>query len=105
MPGSGASRSPGQQGPSGGVSETEACRSCAATFRGCRLLVVPACVDSGVIVKKGRHRRFEEARNLKRAIEIVAEPCPECGAKPGEEHASWCMAMEDEEPDEEPEAE
>jgi len=42
-------------------------------------------------VKKGRHRRFEEARSLKRAIEVVPEPCPECGAEPDDEHASWCM--------------
>jgi hypothetical protein len=52
-------------------------------------------------VKKGRHRRFEEARALKRNsdLDITAifdpvdnEPCPECGAEPGAEHASWCMA-------------
>jgi len=41
-------------------------------------------------VKKGRHRRFEEARALKRAVEITVEPCPECGAMPGAEHKSWC---------------
>jgi len=41
-------------------------------------------------VKKGRHRRFEEARSLKRAVEVVAEPCPECGAGPEEDHATWC---------------
>ena len=52
-------------------------------------------------MKKGRHRRFEEARALKRNsdLDITAifdpvetEPCPECGAEPGAEHASWCMA-------------
>ena len=43
------------------------------------------------LVKKGRHRRFEEARSLKRAIEVTVEPCPECGADPEEEHASWCL--------------
>ncbi len=42
-------------------------------------------------MKKGRHRRFEEARSLKRAVEVVAEPCPECGAEPEDVHASWCM--------------
>ena len=52
-------------------------------------------------VKKGRHRRFEEARALKRSdgdLDIDAifeersnEPCPECGAEPGAEHASWCL--------------
>jgi hypothetical protein len=51
------------------------------------------------LVKKGRHRRFEEARSLKRAIEVTAEPCPECGADPEEEHASWCL-YESEELDE-----
>ncbi|MEZ5142790.1 MAG: hypothetical protein R2726_09770 [Acidimicrobiales bacterium] len=51
-------------------------------------------------MKKGRHRRFEEARALKRSndLDIDAifeersdEPCPECGADPGAEHASWCL--------------
>ena len=50
-------------------------------------------------MKKGRHRRFEEARSLKRAIEVTVEPCPECGADPDEEHASWCL-YESEELDE-----
>lgn len=48
-------------------------------------------------MKKGRHRRFEEARALKRSTETIVEPCAECGAEPGGEHASWCLAMEDEE--------
>jgi hypothetical protein len=51
-------------------------------------------------VKKGRHRRFEEARALKRSSEPTFEdlldradeqPCPECGADPGHDHASWCL--------------
>ena len=46
-------------------------------------------------VKKGRHRRFEEARALKRLTEEDVEPCAECGAEPGADHAAWCMAMED----------
>jgi hypothetical protein len=46
-------------------------------------------------VKKGRHRRFEEARALKRTVEVVVEPCAECGAAPDAEHASWCLATED----------
>ena len=50
-------------------------------------------------MKKGRHRRFEEARSLKRAVEVTVEPCPECGADPEEEHASWCL-YESEELDE-----
>lgn len=48
-------------------------------------------------MKKGRHRRFEEARALKRTTEITDEPCAECGAVPGADHASWCLAEEDEE--------
>jgi recombinational DNA repair protein RecR len=54
-------------------------------------------------VKKGRHRRFEEARDLKRAVKTVeteVEPCAECGAEPGNEHASWCLAMEDDDDEE-----
>jgi hypothetical protein len=46
------------------------------------------------LVKKGRHRRFEEARSLKRSVATVSEPCAECGADPEDEHASWCMAPE-----------
>jgi hypothetical protein len=48
-------------------------------------------------VKKGRHRRFEEARALKRSNEPLVTGCAECGALPGDEHKSWCLAMEDEE--------
>jgi hypothetical protein len=58
-------------------------------------------------VKKGRHRRFEEARALKRSgdldVESILEdaprePCPECGAAPGTSHQSWCLhdELEDE---------
>ena len=51
-------------------------------------------------MKKGRHRRFEEARALKRSSDIDIEavftvpkgPCDECGAEPEDSHASWCMA-------------
>jgi hypothetical protein len=50
-------------------------------------------------VKKGRHRRFEEARVLKRTNEVELEPCPECGAGPETEHASWCLATEELEED------
>ena len=45
-------------------------------------------------MKKGRHRRFEEARSLKRST-ATAERCPECGAEPEDVHASWCLAEED----------
>ncbi len=52
-------------------------------------------------MKKGRHRRFEEARALKRLeSDDHVEPCAECGAEPGADHASWCRAMEDLEEDE-----
>lgn len=47
-------------------------------------------------MKKGRHRRFEEARSLKRSIEVTAEPCPECGADPEDDHAEWCLYESDE---------
>ena len=52
-------------------------------------------------VKKGRHRRYEEARALKRTSDDLdqlletpdAEPCPECGVIPGlQRPPSWCMA-------------
>lgn len=46
-------------------------------------------------MKKGRHRRFEEARSLKRASGSEARSCPECGAEPDDSHASWCLAEED----------
>ena len=48
-------------------------------------------------MKKGRHRRFEEARALKRTNEVLVEPCAECGAAPESPHASWCLATEDDE--------
>jgi hypothetical protein len=44
-------------------------------------------------VKKGRHRRFEEARALKRLSDApIVEPCDECGARADESCASWCLA-------------
>lgn len=53
------------------------------------------------VVKKGRHRRYEEARAVKHTTAPLqlddvgfvpqVEPCPECEAPPGEPHASWCM--------------
>lgn len=56
-------------------------------------------------MKKGRHRRFEEARALKRNSDLDlaaifdpadAEPCPECASEPGAAHASWCLFEADE---------
>ncbi|MCY3786209.1 MAG: hypothetical protein OXG47_05725 [bacterium] len=48
-------------------------------------------------MKKGRHRRYEEARALKRTsdsfdelFEDDEEPCPECAALPGHDHRAWC---------------
>lgn len=46
-------------------------------------------------MKKGRHRRFEEARSLKRSVATAGGRCPECGAEPEDRHASWCLATED----------
>jgi hypothetical protein len=46
-------------------------------------------------VKKGRHRRFEEARSLKRSSTESSGRCVECGAEADDVHASWCMAEED----------
>ncbi len=46
-------------------------------------------------MKKGRHRRFEEARSLKRSVATASRRCPECGAEPEDQHASWCLATED----------
>jgi hypothetical protein len=57
-------------------------------------------------MKKGRHRRFEEARNLKRSFDSEFETetdilgdnkCDECGAPFGEIHADWCLAETPEE--------
>lgn len=48
------------------------------------------------LVKKGRHRRFEEARSLKRSVAPDNRRCPECNAEPEDTHATWCMATEDE---------
>ena len=46
-------------------------------------------------MKKGRHRRFEEARSLKRSVATANRRCPECGAEPEDQHASWCLVTED----------
>ncbi len=44
-------------------------------------------------VKKGRHRRFEEARALKRIqTDYGIAPCEECGAGSEDKCASWCLA-------------
>ena len=57
-------------------------------------------------MKKGRHRRFEEARALKHTNDLDidaildkrdSEPCPECGSLPGHDHASWCLREEENE--------
>jgi hypothetical protein len=58
-----------------------------------------------LLVKKGRHRRFEEARALKQVSlgerPVSTEPCPECSAEPGADHASWCLYTEEEGTDDE----
>ena len=62
-------------------------------------------------MKKGRHRRFEEARAQKRrgltelGEPAATEPCPECAAEPGAEHASWCLYTESDDEDDEDEEE
>jgi hypothetical protein len=54
-------------------------------------------------VKKGRHRRFEEARALKRiTLQPSATPCDECGASAEAPCASWCLARVPEDDFEEP---
>ena len=40
---------------------------------------------------------ISKVSGIKRTTEVVIEPCPECGAAPGADHASWCLAEEDEE--------
>ena len=52
-----------------------------------------------VVMKKGRHRRYEEARALKQQNDQLDElfveneaPCAECEALPGQDHKEWCLA-------------
>ena len=61
-------------------------------------------------MKKGRHRRFEEARALKHIPQDLTldgdfaprtEPCPECDAPPSAPHATWCLHEEGDELDDE----
>jgi len=49
-------------------------------------------------MKKGRHRRYEEARALKQTndsledlFEDNEDPCLECDALPGQDHKDWCL--------------
>lgn len=49
-------------------------------------------------MKKGRHRRYVEARDLKHTNDEFDEwfgenesPCPECEALPGQDHKFWCL--------------
>jgi len=48
-------------------------------------------------VKKGRHRRYEEARRAKRGVPVGLLRCEECGGDAVHGHASWCRAEVDEE--------
>jgi hypothetical protein len=58
-------------------------------------LATPRFGSEEFVVKKGRHRRYEEARGLKRSFGAEAAACAECGAEPEDVHASWCLAEED----------
>ena len=50
-------------------------------------------------MKKGRHRRYVEARELKHTNDEFdtwfggenEQPCEECEALPGQDHKFWCM--------------
>lgn len=49
-------------------------------------------------MKKGRHRRYVEARELKHQNDALddlfsenEDPCEECDALPGQDHKSWCL--------------
>jgi hypothetical protein len=46
-------------------------------------------------VKKGRHRRYEEARKAKQGIPVPLIRCEECGGDSVHGHAQWCMAYLD----------
>ncbi len=57
-------------------------------------------------MKKGRHRRYEEARAVKHSSSELrlddvgfktVETGPECGSEPGDPHASWCLHEDEEE--------
>ncbi len=48
-------------------------------------------------MKKGRHRRYEEARMAKRAFVKPIVRCVECGGDAVRGHAEWCMAASEEE--------
>ena len=49
-------------------------------------------------MKKGRHRRYIEARALKHTSDELdhmfgdnEHPCEECEALPGQDHKTWCL--------------
>jgi len=44
-------------------------------------------------VKKGRHRRYEEARKAKRGVPLPIKTCDECGGDAVRGHADWCLAV------------
>jgi hypothetical protein len=64
--------------------------------------IASRATQRGADVRKGRHRRFEEARALKRlsdAVVTLGEPCVECGAGSNQPCASWCLGRVDDEDD------
>lgn len=49
-------------------------------------------------MKKGRHRRYVEARAMKHTSDDLdllfadnESPCEECEALPGQDHKPWCL--------------
>jgi hypothetical protein len=57
-----------------------------------------ASISLEAFMKKGRHRRYEEARALKQSNDSLddlfddnEDPCPECDALPGQDHKDWCL--------------
>ncbi|NNN16162.1 MAG: hypothetical protein HKL82_09945 [Acidimicrobiaceae bacterium] len=47
-------------------------------------------------MKKGRHRRYEEARKAKMGPTVAKKRCVECGGDDENGHASWCLAAVEE---------
>lgn len=70
-------------------------------YRSCSALHSPGSVPQEAVMKKGKNRRYREAREFKQADHlepleellngptlVPSEPCVECQRIP---HAQWCM--------------